>query len=277
MSSLEFSILAALLGIVLITFLSVFRLSRRSKPLDEANYFVAERISKPKWDLIVLGVIFVLYGQFLFLKPFSSSEGGVEKELSVLGVFGNFFVQLLWVVPLVFLVIQRASIRQFFLLKWVEWKLFLKLVLQGLVMAFVAFGGLTVLGYFRLLDKWVPSKPQEIVSILANPDTPLSLIISLVLGSVVLAPFLEEFIFRGYCYPVVKRWTGKWTAMALTSCFFFAVIHMNVTAVLPLFILSMVLTWCYEKGRSLWIPIVTHSIFNLLTVLAQLFQRNFTS
>ena len=72
----------------------------------------------------------------------------------------------------------------------------------------------------------------------------------------------EEFIFRGVLYRFVKQ-LGYPRCAWLGVSFLFALIHMDMAAVVPLFVLALALTWLYERTDNLLAPILAHSLFNL--------------
>lgn len=84
-------------------------------------------------------------------------------------------------------------------------------------------------------------------------------------GAIVVAPFAEELCFRGFFYPLLKKYAGRWASLLIVSVFF-AVIHQGLVQLIPLFVLSALLIWSYERSRSLWVPICSHAFFNALTV-----------
>lgn len=87
----------------------------------------------------------------------------------------------------------------------------------------------------------------------------------LILNAVLVAPLVEEVVFRGYFYGVMKHHTSAMFA-AFTTAAIFAAAHQNVLALLPLWGLALLLTLAYEAGRCLWIPIGMHAIFNAVNV-----------
>jgi membrane protease YdiL (CAAX protease family) len=95
--------------------------------------------------------------------------------------------------------------------------------------------------------------------------------------TVVIAPVAEEFIFRGMLYPFVKQ--AGWPRLAWVGVnFLFAVVHWNATALVPLFLLGLVLTWLYERTDSLLAPITAHAFFNAVNlVVLCLFQSEIRS
>jgi membrane protease YdiL (CAAX protease family) len=81
------------------------------------------------------------------------------------------------------------------------------------------------------------------------------------LMALVIAPVVEEVLFRGIIYPTVKQAGFPRLALWGTSVIF-GVIHGNVLSFLPLVFLAVVFTWLYEKTNNLLAPILTHAFFN---------------
>lgn len=83
---------------------------------------------------------------------------------------------------------------------------------------------------------------------------------------IVIGPVAEEFIFRGILFPFFKQ--RGWKVMAwIGVSFIFALIHWDLVAFLPLFLLAVMLTWLYEMTHNLLAPITAHSLFNTANVL----------
>ena len=94
---------------------------------------------------------------------------------------------------------------------------------------------------------------------------------------VLLAPFVEEVLFRGLVFGCLK---GKSRAVAyLLSCSLFALLHVWQFAVvhkdITYFLLMVqymvpgaVLAWSYDRSGSLWTPIGLHAAVNALATWA---------
>jgi len=111
--------------------------------------------------------------------------------------------------------------------------------------------------------------PQEVVEFLQNAETPRDRLAVLAMA-VVVAPVAEEMIFRGYLYPVGKKYFGAFASMASTSLLF-AVLHGHMGSIPALFTLSMCLGLAYEKSGTLLVPMIMHAVFNAVSVTAILF------
>lgn len=118
---------------------------------------------------------------------------------------------------------------------------------------------------YATVMEWFKVKPvaQQAVQMLQEQRSALGLGQIMLLGAatILVAPTVEEMLFRGLLYPVIKQegfprlaWWG--------SSLFFALTHANVMTFIPLTVLALVLIWLYEQTDNLLAPIVTHSLFN---------------
>lgn len=128
-------------------------------------------------------------------------------------------------------------------------------------------------GSIWLMEKmhWKP-ETEAAVSLLTGANSKPEQIY-LGIFAVVLAPVAEEFIFRGVLFTFIKQLGFSKTAWLGVSLLF-AFIHGDVAIFIPLFGLSLVLTWLYEMTDSLLASIFTHALFNaanlvLLTYVPQ--------
>lgn len=111
--------------------------------------------------------------------------------------------------------------------------------------------------------------PQDVVEFLRSAESPRDRIA--VLGmAVVVAPLAEELIFRGYLYPVGKRYAGPFFA-AVSTAALFAVLHGHAASVPALFTLALCLGLAYERTGSLLVPMIMHAVFNAVSVLGIIF------
>ena len=85
----------------------------------------------------------------------------------------------------------------------------------------------------------------------------------ILLHVLIIAPIVEEVIFRGYIYKILKSKLPIIFSMIISSTLF-ALIHYNVLSYILLFVLSIFLTYIYERNGSIIYPIIIHSLFNLM-------------
>ncbi len=113
--------------------------------------------------------------------------------------------------------------------------------------------------------------PHEALKLITESPA-LALQVLLVIVAVVVAPVIEEMLFRGLFQTTIRSYLQRpWPAIALTSLMF-AAIHGNVSHWPSLFALAMGLGYAYEKSGSLLRPIFMHAMFNGLTIVTVLTQ-----
>jgi membrane protease YdiL (CAAX protease family) len=120
---------------------------------------------------------------------------------------------------------------------------------------------------FLRLDPQQDSQP--IMQLFEHASDP-SKRVPLIILAVAIAPISEEFVFRGFLYGVLKRFAGALPALFF-SALLFALIHMHMPSLLPLFLLGAVLTLAYEFSGSLLVPMAMHAFFNTLTLVQVFF------
>ncbi|RMH07461.1 MAG: CPBP family intramembrane metalloprotease [Nitrospirae bacterium] len=86
---------------------------------------------------------------------------------------------------------------------------------------------------------------------------------SAVVTYTLVAPVLEELVFRGVLFATLRRWFGPWLSM-LSSAGVFALAHgYSVGGALAIFASGLLWAWAYEKTGSLWPGIAAHTLNNL--------------
>ena len=120
---------------------------------------------------------------------------------------------------------------------------------------------------------WSP-ETEAAVTVLAGAQS-LWLQAYLVAFYIIVGPVAEEFIFRGVLYPFFKQRSHPMLAWFLVS-FLFALVHWDLVAFLPLFLLALILTWLYELTNNLLAPITAHALFNIAGVIVFYFGEKIT-
>ena len=96
---------------------------------------------------------------------------------------------------------------------------------------------------------------MELVKGLAGAD----LVVAAVLA-VVVAPFLEELLFRGFLQGVLSARYGARAGLLVTSAVF-ALLH-GLAGLPVLFALALFLGWLQQRSRCLWLPWSVHALNN---------------
>jgi membrane protease YdiL (CAAX protease family) len=83
--------------------------------------------------------------------------------------------------------------------------------------------------------------------------------------AVLVAPVVEEILFRGLLYPWIRRFAGPRVALVITAVLF-GLVHQPPETIAPLAIFGIFLAYLVETTGSLLPSIVAHAVFNALTV-----------
>ncbi len=237
--------------------------------LNQPEMTTTERILRKiprlgKLDLLGIAFVWLIYsvGVLTPLMSKTAETGALERAAptpeTILG--GSLILAVIALVPLA-MISLRGSLRVFFGLNVAGLKKAMIIGPVVVLVMFVMLGLLQAVGYEAFLESiFGKLDKQEPVKMVLEANDP-ALLFSLGIAAVVMAPLIEEIVFRGYLYPAMRHFTGKHFA-AIFSAIIFAAIHGNVMALLPLCILGWVMAVSFEKSRSLWVPIVIHAIFN---------------
>jgi membrane protease YdiL (CAAX protease family) len=101
---------------------------------------------------------------------------------------------------------------------------------------------------------------------------PLSFLFNII-SIVILAPFIEELLFRGFLQTYIRKFFHPAGAIALSSicfaCFHFSPEQglSNIPIIGSLFILALFLGYVYERQSSLLASLSLHATFNALSIL----------
>jgi membrane protease YdiL (CAAX protease family) len=121
---------------------------------------------------------------------------------------------------------------------------------------------LTITSALNLLMRAVPLSAWEesMFSRMADGS------IAAVLAVCVLAPLLEEMLFRGIVLRGFLQRYPRGQAIFMSALFFGAA-HMNIYQFVVGFVMGTVLAWLYERTRSLIPCIALHAAYNITTLL----------
>lgn len=221
------------------------------------------------FDLLGAGGIFLLY---FFFHAQSAVADPDSVRITWPVVVASMMVQLVIGGVILALLAPRVSLVDYFGLRWSGWRWVFLIAPAGVVATWVFAGVLEATQYVKWVEGLLhESTLQESVLILQKTNDPVLLVV-MVVAVVVVAPVVEELIFRGYLFPVLKRFTDVGFG-AVMSGLIFAAAHGELAALPVLFFLGVVLALIYERTGSIWAPIAVHALFNSLTVLASLAMR----
>ena len=235
--------------------------------------------------MVVMGIILFFYANQV-LAYFDSStelnqqvvENSENKDPSSIGLVDILLSNIIFIIvgAIIFALASFSRGRKpkhVFGLRKRSKKYIIIITMAGMFVAYIAVFIGSIISNF-LLSTGEPKKEdlQEIVQTLMTNDD-ISLKIAIALSAIIFAPLIEEVIFRGYLYPVIKRFSHPIFSCVITSLLF-AVIHSNLEGLMPLFLLAIVLTIFYEISKSIWVPILMHACFNGVNTISILILTN---
>ena len=116
--------------------------------------------------------------------------------------------------------------------------------------------------WLSLFDK----NSTEIVTAFLSMQTIWDLFYTLLVIAVVPA-IGEELVFRGYLQQTIQKYLQYSHFAILITALFFSVIHLEIQAIIPRFILGVLLGYLYYWSGSLWLPILGHFVNNAQAII----------
>lgn len=140
--------------------------------------------------------------------------------------------------------------------------------------AFLLYESLATLSAFLLNDNLFQSKAQLFIKIGLN-QLPVFDVFIYIAGLVVVAPVVEECVFRGFLYGPFQKRIGALGGICLTSAIW-SITHVHFKAFFKFFLLGMILCYLYKATKSL-IPCITmHCMMNLSRLISYIYWINNT-
>jgi membrane protease YdiL (CAAX protease family) len=197
----------------------------------------------------------------------STAEGpttaGEDVSSLLRGVGAMLFLTLLVVVFL--RVIRRHDLVELFGLSHMSAAKALRFACLAMLPAWIVTSCAAVATTDILQAVWPDLEPQETVKSFQASES-LWLRGAMIFAAVISAPLTEEILFRGFFYPVFKRFTDAWLAVPLNALLF-ALVHLHVGSFIPLFVLAVAIIIAYEITGCLLVPIFMHAMFNGVSIL----------
>jgi membrane protease YdiL (CAAX protease family) len=141
---------------------------------------------------------------------------------------------------------------------------------QGRILAYALMGGtgLAFVSEFgeAVLHRWIPDSLPITEFFKDRPS-------ALLLGAfgILVAPLMEELLFRGFLYPALARWTGAAASIIITASAF-TLLHgsqlgYSWAALLLIFIVGITLTVTRMRTNSVATCVIVHMTYNFVLLL----------
>lgn len=223
--------------------------------MQQSNSFNGVPVGGFGWrDALPATVLVLFFGMQLFRNQPTVTAADVAS-MSPVGVLLS---SVLMLALGGFVIMRYRLLPQIDALGWGNWCKSRVFIACGMSLFVVMLGGV-------LLNLVLPKQEEFQSSIMALVHGSLWLKIALVFSAAVVAPMVEELVFRGYLYPLLKQHTGRGIALVVVSAFF-ALVHGNMYGLPQLFLIAVVLTLLYEYTRCILSPILVHAAYNSLTI-----------
>ena len=223
-------------------------------------------------DLPLIGLVFLIFAGLTAANG-APDEVPLEKKFTPAVLIASMVFLFLIMGMVMAFITWRVKLVEWLGLRWRQWPLAFAIAPVTVFFMWCLMGVLMIAGWNQWLeDSLGIESMQEAVKLLQQANDPLVLAL-MALAAVVVAPLAEEVVFRGYLYPAAKRFCGPAGAIIFSSLVF-AAAHGNVVALLPLFILAVILCLIYEFTGSILACMSVHFLFNAATVTIQLLARS---
>lgn len=242
------------------------------EPEGLARYFKVPTKYYRLFDLPLIGLVFLIYCGLTTASGGGDDSLPLEKKYTPEVLIASIFFQLLLMGMVCAFMVRRVKQSEWLGLRWKQWWLAFAIAPCTVFFVWAVLLVTALSGWNGWLEKTLGTESmQESVKLLQQAQDPM-VIILMAIAAVIVAPIAEEVVFRGYLYPAAKRFCGPFGAMIFSSLVF-AAAHGSAVALLPLFILAMLLCMIYEFTGSIWANIAVHLLFNGATVAIQLMAR----
>lgn len=185
---------------------------------------------------------------------------------SVITTIAFFIQNLIFLCPIYFLVVKKYKLKPEALgfgnigvintLKWIA-KGF------GLVIVFNIFFNSVILRYVNEVPGFLTQESHIPLFGEATPDIILAIIVL-----IIVAPIVEETLFRGFILQSFLSKFGPKTASTV-SAVIFALMHFEFQSMGKIFVLGLILNWLFMRTKSVWPCIGFHVLNNAVALLAE--------
>lgn len=136
---------------------------------------------------------------------------------------------------------------------------------MGLIMLAVS-AQLLVSGVLNLYEMLLPGSLDQYNEMLEMAGIGQFHLLSM-LCTVLLAPILEECVFRGISIHFLRKASFNFYVVNFLQALWFGIYHLNLIQGIYAFFIGLLLGFLYYKYGSLWIAIIVHMLINLCGTL----------
>lgn len=119
-----------------------------------------------------------------------------------------------------------------------------------------------------MFPSMAPKGLTEVSEVITNPSGPM--FVSILLVVCVVAPVVEEIIFRGILWKISEKLVSTNFAWIFTSILF-ALAHLDILHIIAVFPLGILFGYLRKRSGSIWAPMLAHAVNNILATLVVVF------
>jgi membrane protease YdiL (CAAX protease family) len=120
----------------------------------------------------------------------------------------------------------------------------------------------------RAFPRNTPEGLDTINKILSDPSG--ALFVSVIVAVCIIAPIVEEIIFRGILWRVSEKLISSNFAWAATSILF-ALAHLDLIHIIAVFPLGVLFGYLRKRTNSIVAPMLAHALHNTISILTVIF------
>lgn len=226
--------------------------------------FLSLTASESKWSIqdVSKGITLVALLAVLSFSLGLLGRGIYPDHVMVLGLAITLFLEMGMLAAVWIFGVRRS-------LSWAEVGLrfsstpFAHSLLPGLVLM----TGLGASVIYGILASWTKIELLQPTTQLSLNDLEWPVRLATAVIIVGIGPLVEEIFFRGFVLTGLVSRLGIARGMVI-SCLLFAVAHLSLGLIIPIFIFGILLSWIYLKTRSIIPGLMAHSAQNALAFIA---------
>ena len=139
-------------------------------------------------------------------------------------------------------------------------------IVSLLVLPVVLFASLGFTALYELAGEWVAIDGLMPESLPTEMFGQGAVRIMIVASVALLIPVVEEMFFRGFLFVGLAARYGVLTGV-IVSAAVFAIAHIDVRTMIPIFVAGLLFGWAYYATKTLWVPIAAHAFQNLAALM----------
>jgi membrane protease YdiL (CAAX protease family) len=126
----------------------------------------------------------------------------------------------------------------------------------------------TILLFTILYDVSLPGFGEQDLYLPLFGNSMIGVVVLMVVA-VLIAPIVEEILFRGYIQGTLEKYISPTLSLLITALIF-SLSHFQFVVVIPLFILGLLLGALRNHTRSISVPIMFHMLNNVITLVVEI-------